>query len=256
MRIGFFDSGIGGITVLHQALRLLPREDYLFYADTLHVPYGEKSKEEVREYILNAADFIARQDIKALVIACNTATSIAVEELRGMYDFPILGIEPAVKPAVQKWGEHRKKILVLATTLTLKEEKFINLVKRLDHHDIVDSLALPGLVRLAEQFEFGENQVMPYLQEALSSLNLLQYGTVVLGCTHFPFFERQFRQLFSDKVDIISGSNGTARHLQRILEARDQLNEGTGEILFYQSGHRVEDAETLDNYKKLLHMLD
>lgn len=255
MQIGFFDSGIGGITVLHQALRLLPGEDYIFYADTLHVPYGEKSKEEVRDYIFNAVDFIARQDIKALVIACNTATSIAVEELRRMYDFPILGIEPAVKPAMQKWGEHRKKILVLATTLTLREEKFINLVKRLDHQDIIGSLALPGLVRLAEQFEFSEDHVIPYLKEALTSLDLQQYGTVVLGCTHFPYFENAFRQLFPEQVDIISGSTGTARNLQRILEARNQINEGTGEIIFYQSGHKVEDAETLTKYNKLLQML-
>lgn len=91
MRIGFFDSGIGGLTVLHQALKLLPQEDYLFYADTDHVPYGEKTKDEVREYILQAVDFMASQHIKALVVACNTATSIVIEELRQRYDFPVSG---------------------------------------------------------------------------------------------------------------------------------------------------------------------
>lgn len=256
VRIGFFDSGIGGMTVLHQALRFLPNEDYIFYADTLHVPYGEKPKEEVRQYIFNAADFIANQGVKALVIACNTATSIAVEDLRKKYDFPILGIEPAVKPAVQKCEGKRKKVLVLATNLTLREEKFHNLVKSIDHHDIVESLPLPGLVQFAENFEFSEERVVPYLRDQLSSFDLKQYGTVVLGCTHFPYFKNSLRKLFAEDVDIISGSIGTAKNLRRILEAKNQINEGTGEISFFKSGFKVEDKDTLSNYKKLLAMLD
>ncbi|MEH7355629.1 glutamate racemase [Neobacillus drentensis] len=256
MRIGFFDSGIGGMTVLHQALRFLPNEDYIFYADTLHVPYGEKPKEEVRQYIFNAADFIANQGVKALVIACNTATSIAVEDLRKKYDFPILGIEPAVKPAVQKCEGKRKKVLVLATNLTLREEKFHNLVKSIDNHDIVESLPLPGLVQFAENFEFSEERVVPYLRDQLSSFDLKQYGTVVLGCTHFPYFKNSLRKLFAEDVDIISGSIGTAKNLRRILEAKNQINEGIGEISFFKSGFKVEDKDTLSNYKKLFAMLD
>lgn len=256
MRIGFFDSGIGGMTVLYQALRFLPNEDYIFYADTLHVPYGEKTKEEVREYVFNAVDFMANQGIKALVIACNTATSIAVDDLRQKYDFPILGIEPAVKPAVQSCEGKRKKVLVLATNLTLREEKFHNLVKRIDNHDIVESLALPGLVELAENFEFREEKVVPYLREKLSPFDLKQYGTVVLGCTHFPYFTNNLKEVFPEEVDIISGSIGTAKNLKRILEARNQMNNGTGDILFFKSGNKIEDTETLSNYKKLLTMLD
>jgi glutamate racemase len=256
VRIGLFDSGIGGMTVLNQALRFLPNENYIFYADTLHVPYGEKTKEEVREYIFNAVDFIAKQGVKALVIACNTATSIAVEDLRQKYDFPILGIEPAVKPAVQSCEGKRKKVLVLATNLTLREEKFHNLVKSIDHHDIVESLALPGLVEFAENFEFREEKVVPYLREKLSLFDLKQYGTVVLGCTHFPYFIDSLKEVFPEEVDIISGSIGTAKNLKRILEARNQINDGTGDILFLKSGDKVEDTETLSNYKKLLTMLD
>ena len=256
VRIGFFDSGIGGMTVLHQALRLLPNEDYIFYADTLHVPYGEKPKEEVREYIFNAVDFMANQGIKALVIACNTATSIAVDDLRQKYDFPILGIEPAVKPAVQCCEGKRKKVLVLATNLSLREEKFHNLVKSIDYHDIVESLPLPGLVQFAENFEFREEKVVPYLKEKLSLFDLKQYGTIVLGCTHFPYFENSIKKIFPEEADIISGSIGTAKNLKRILEARNQINDGTGDILFFKSGFKVEDKETLSNYKNLLVMLD
>lgn len=256
MKIGFFDSGIGGITVLHQTLKYLPNEDYIFYADTLHVPYGEKPKDEVREYIFQAADFIVNQGVKALVIACNTATSIAVDDLRKKYDIPIIGIEPAVKPAVQKSNGKQKKVLVMATELTLREKKFHNLVKSLDKYDIVDSLPMPGLVELAENFEFREEKVVPYLKERLASFDLKQYGTIVLGCTHFPYFENSIRTLFSEKVDVISGSIGTAKNLRKHLEVRNQINNGTGDILFYQSGNKVGDNETLSNYKQLLFMLD
>ncbi|MFD0768323.1 glutamate racemase [Bacillus sp. CGMCC 1.60114] len=256
MRIGFLDSGIGGITVLHQSLKFLPNEDYIFYADTLHVPYGEKPKEEVKQYIFDAVDFIANQDVKALVIACNTATSIAVEDLRKKYDFPILGIEPAVKPAVQNSEEKRKKVLVLATKLTLKEEKFQNLVKSIDNHDIVESLPLPGLVQFAEEFEFSEDKVLPYLRQQLSIFDLKQFGTIVLGCTHFPYFKSSLQKLLDEDVDIIDGSVGTAKNLKRILEENDQMNNGTGNISFFKSGDKVEDETTLSNYKKLLTLLD
>lgn len=256
MRIGFFDSGIGGITVLHQALRLLPQEDYLFYADTLHVPYGEKTKEEVREYILDAVDFIAAQKVKALVIACNTATSIVIEELRTRYDFPVIGIEPAVKPAIERWAGKQKKVLVLATNLTLKEKKYNDLVQRIGQGESVDSLPLPGLVQFAENFVFDEEKIVPYLEKELSLFDLKQYGTVVLGCTHFPYFENSLRRVFPKDVDFISGSIGTAKHLKRILELKNQVNQGTGDILFFKSGVKVEDTLLLANYHSLFEVLD
>lgn len=255
VKIGFLDSGIGGISVLHQVLKFLPNEDYIFYADTLHAPYGEKSKEEVRQYIFNAADFIANQGVKAMVVACNTATSIAIDDLRQMYDFPIIGIEPAVKPAVQQCQEKRKKVLVLATNLTLKEDKFYNLVQHIDHHDIVESLPLPGLVEFAEKYIFDDERVLPYLRNALSSFDLNQYGTVVLGCTHFPYFEKSLRKILPQNVDIISGGTGTAKNLKRILEKSNQMNEGSGEIQYFQSGYRVKDNAILSNYKKAMNLL-
>ncbi|SEU26106.1 glutamate racemase [Paenibacillus sp. NFR01] len=256
MRIGFFDSGIGGLTVLHEALRILPGEDYIFYADTLHVPYGEKPKEEVRQYILDAAEFIVGQGVKALVLACNTATSVVVEELRQKYDFPILGIEPAVKPAVRKAEGTHKKVLVLATSLTLNERKYHDLVRKVGHEDLVESLALPGLVRLAEDFVFDEERVAPYLREALAPFDLGQFGTVVLGCTHFQYFEPVIRGLFPEKVDIISGAAGTAKNLKRILEELGEPGAGTGDIRYFRSGVPVTDDALLSGYRELLGMLD
>jgi glutamate racemase len=257
MKIGFFDSGIGGITVLHQALKYLPNEEYLFYADTLHVPYGEKPKEEVRNYIYKAVEFLANQGIDALVIACNTATSIAVEDLREIYDFPILGIEPAVKPAVQSNAGKHKKVLVLATNLTLSEQKFHNLLKNTDKNEMVDSIALPGLVHFAENFEFREEVVLPYLKDTFSALYLDQYGTVLLGCTHFPYFEDTLKKLFSKDIKIISGSNGTAKNLNRILQTKGVLkNDSPREIIYFNTGKKVEDKDILANYNQLYKKLD
>lgn len=255
LKIGVFDSGIGGLTVLHEALKLLPADDYIFYADTLHIPYGEKPKDEVHEYIFEAVEYLASQHIKALVIACNTATSIAVKDLRERYDFPILGIEPAVKPAVQNSMIKHKKVLVLATNLTLREEKFQNLVRMIDTADIVESLALPGLVELAEQRQFADEVVQPYLQQALSGLDLNQYGTIVLGCTHFPYFREHLHHLFPEEVDIIDGGEGTARHLHRILQQRAQIDEGTGHVMYVESGQIINDSAQIADYNQLLFRL-
>jgi glutamate racemase len=195
LKIGFFDSGIGGITVLREAIKILPKEDYFYYADTLHVPYGTKPKEQVKEYILEAVEYMANQGMKLLVVACNTATSIAIKDLREKYDFPIIGMEPAVKLAVEKNGSDGRRILVLATPLTLKEEKFQNLVTKVDHKHIVDYLPLPELVEYAEKLEFRSSIIAPYLKGKFSCCDLDKYGTIVLGCTHFPFYYDIFRKI-------------------------------------------------------------
>jgi len=255
MKIGFFDSGIGGMTVLYHALRLLPKENYIYYADTLHVPYGEKSKDDIKKYVFEAVEFISQQNIKALVIACNTATSAAAQELRAKYDFPIIGIEPAVKPAIIKSQEKGTRVLVLATNFTLKEEKFNNLVNELDSDHIVDRLALPGLVRFAEQFEFNEEVVLPYLTSQLAPYKLHQYGAVVLGCTHFPLYKDMLKKLLPEKVDIIDGGIGTAENLKKTLEKANQIHEGIGEIEYYISGKKLENEQTLQQYAKLFERL-
>lgn len=243
MSIGIFDSGVGGITVLKEALKLLPFEDYIYYADTLHVPYGTKSKEEIKEYIFEAAEFLAQQGIKILVVACNTATSIAVRELRLKYDFPVVGMEPAVKPAVEKNGKSNKRVLVTATPLTLKEEKFQNLISKLDNEHIVDVLPLPGLVEFAEKLEFSEQVIIPYLNKELSTFNMNEYGTVVLGCTHFPLFKSILKKILPLHVDVIDGNIGTVKHMKSILEGKCLLSSSdkAGKVTFHSSGNREED---------------
>ncbi len=256
MKIGIFDSGIGGISVLYEALKILPDEEYIYYADTLNVPYGPKPKEEVKKYVFHAIDFLVSQKVQAVVIACNTATSVAIEDLRAAYLIPIIGMEPAVKPAVELNKDSTKRVLVTATALTLKEEKLKNLISKVDNHHIVDLLPLPELVRFAENRVFEEQTVLTYLQKQLAAFELNRYETVVLGCTHFPFFKDAFRKLFPPHVSIIDGAGGTARNLYRILNEMDNYTAGNGRITFYNSDVKVEDNNTLNNYRELFQRLD
>lgn len=256
MNIAVFDSGVGGLTVLHQIIKLLPNENFLYYADTAHIPYGEKPKDELKKYIFEAVDFLVDHDIKVLVVACNTATSAAIEDLRKNYSIPIIGIEPAVKPAVIETEPEKKKVLVMATRTTLKEEKYHRLVEQIDKHDIVDPLPMPKLVELAEAFDFDPDHVIPYLMEQLKPFDLVQYGTVVLGCTHFPIFKDIIEQIFPKGTHVIDGGLGTAMNLKRTLERLHQTGGGSGKITFYKSGVEVKDKETLMHYDELLKKLD
>jgi glutamate racemase len=222
MTISVFDSGIGGLTVLKEALRILPHENYLYYADTRNVPYGTKPKAQVLGYIEAAVDFIARQNTKALVIACNTATSVAVNLLRQKYAFPIIGMEPAVKPAIDHFPGNR--ILVTATSLTLREEKLKKLIMTHHAEEFVDSLALDKLVLFAERFVFDGPEVEQYFEEQLAPLDIRQYAAIVLGCTHFLYFKDLLRRKLGGlDIPIIDGNEGTVKNLQRILGSRNLL---------------------------------
>jgi glutamate racemase len=243
--IAIFDSGIGGLNVLHEAVKQIGG-GFIYYADTEHVPYGEKTREEVHGYISDAVAFLAKKNIKALVLACNTATSISVEKLRSQYSFPIFGMEPAVKPAVER--TKGKRVLVLATLLTLKEQKFNDLVSRVDNANIVDRFACPELVEFAESFEMNNYDVMYTLMQKLHKPRLEDYGTVVLGCTHFPYFKKAIAALFPG-ADIIDGTEGTVRHLKNILEKTNLLPENKkGHITYYDSGKQIEDESRFNKY--------
>ena len=162
MNIGIFDSGIGGITLLHQAMVSLPNEKYIFYADVDHVPYGIRSKSEVIGFVDEVMEFMVSHNCKAVVIACNTATSVAVEAMRQKYSIPIIGIEPAVKPAVEH--SDGKRVMVIATPLTVQEKKLRTLVDKVDNSRLVDLVALPRLVEFAERGEFESQDVMDYIE--------------------------------------------------------------------------------------------
>lgn len=253
MQIAFFDSGIGGLTVLHQARRQMPQEDFLYYADTDHVPYGRKTKREIRDCVREAVDFIAEQDVKALVVACNTATSVAIQDLRARYSFPILGMEPAVKPAVSD-TRCLKRILVTATPVTIREEKLQNLLHRVDLHHQVDLLPLPQLVEFAEASQFNDGRAEAYLRDVLAAYNLEEYCTVVLGCTHFNYFKDSLRKILPEDTVLLDGSIGTVNNLQRVLAEKNLLEQNTGHVQYYTSGRLAEHLRP--RYEQLLLRLD
>ena len=243
--IGVFDSGIGGLTVLNKIIEILPNEKYIYFADTDNVPYGTKPKEEVKEYINKAVEFLISKNVKAIVIACNTATSIAVKELREKYTIPIIGIEPAAKPAVENRGE--KRVLIMATPTTIKEEKLKYLLEELHANEYVDLIAMPKLVEFAENMDFESDNVKDYIQEQLKQYDLNSYSELVLGCTHFPFFRDVLSEIFPKDTQIIDGSTGVANRLKNVLQEKDLLGNNKLEIEYYYSGRLAENKEELDD---------
>jgi glutamate racemase len=254
LKIGIFDSGIGGLTVLHQALITLPKEDYIYYADTDNVPYGTKTREEIIEYVDHAVDFFVGKGVKAVVIACNTATSSAIDYVRSKYTLPILGMEPAVKPAVAR--NNGKRVMVIATPVTVREEKLRNLIQQIDDDHCVDLLALPGLVKFAEAGEFEGDEVLQYLRSELTGYQLQNYSALILGCTHFNYFKDSYRKIFPKEVAFIDGSVGTINYLKRILADKNQLENNHGIVEYYMSGRPVYHEAELAMLGRLHQRLD
>ncbi len=247
--------------MLHQALLLMPQENFIFYADTDHVPYGTKSREQVVSYVDEVIRFMLAKECKAVVIACNTATAVAAEQMRSKYcELPIIGIEPAVKPAVAE--SDGKRVMVVATPLTVHEKRLQKLVERVDDEHLVDMLELPGLVEFAEQGEFVSARVTAYLQEKFGGYALEQYGELVLGCTHFNYFKDTFRALLPQGIHIIDGSLGTVRQLMRVLAAKGALAPRTaeeaagGQVRYFASGREILEADRLERIRKLHERLE
>ena len=229
--IGVFDSGVGGIGTLAALRRELPEEKFLFYGDTANAPYGTKSRDEVMGCINRIMEHLLAQDVKAVVIACNTATAVAAAELRARYDLPIIGIEPALKPA----SEMRKdgSILVLATPMTLKLEKFRALYARYGEGAI--PLPCPGLMELVERE--ANDEARRYLLELFSPYDLTKVDAVVLGCTHYVFLRPLLKEILPAGVSVLDGNEGTARQLRRVLTAKELLSDGPGSVTLETSGN-------------------
>lgn len=225
MKIAFFDSGIGGLTVLAEAMKQLPAEEFIYFADTKNIPYGIKDNESIKNLVLDAIEFLSGKDIKALVVACNTATSVVVKSLREKYDFPIIGMEPAVKPATERNGNH--KILVCATDRTLAEDKLISLIKNLKATHRVELLSLQQLVVHAEEFDFHSDVLLNYLNEKLSKYNWDDFDSIVLGCTHFIFFRALIKEILPNHIQILDGNKGTVKRLISLIQPeRQKLKRG------------------------------
>lgn len=254
MKIGIYDSGIGGLSVLHRALKKMPEAEFIYYADTKHVPYGEKTREQIKGYVEEVLNFLIAKEVDAIVIACNTATSVATKEFRGEFAVPIVGMEPAVKRALKLYQDMQKRILVTATPVTIAGEKLHNLLEKVDTEHEVDLAPLPKLVRFAEAGRFQDPEVDKYLKNSLQSYTLNQYAAVVLGCTHFNYFKQSFRKIFPGEIHFVDGNEGTLRQLKRVLS--EQTRPDTpGKVTYYFSGTPA-DAEGMKKIQACMTQLD
>lgn len=219
--IGIFDSGAGGVSVLKTAVSLLPNERFIFYGDSLNAPYGTKSAERVLELAERVADTLTAMDVKAIVIACNTATALAAQQLRDTRALPIIGMEPALKPAslLRKDGV----VLVMATPNTLHSEKYARLYAMYGKNAF--SLPCPGLMEFVERGETDSPALYAYLDALLAPYKGRRTDAVVLGCTHYVFLRRAISRFFGPDTAVIDGNEGTARQLRRRLEAQNLLSD-------------------------------
>lgn len=220
--IAVFDSGVGGISVLRALVKLMPNENYIYFGDSAHAPYGSKTLEEVRALTEMNVLHLLETGAKAVVVACNTATSADISILRERYPhIPMIGIEPAVKPAVES-GEH-PRVLVMATPMTLEQEKFRILLHRYEEQAEIYPLPCPGLVEYIERGELSGGSLEQFLQPLLEPYRYPAVDCVVLGCTHFPFVADTIRGLLGE-VKLYEGGEGTARETRRRLLERNLLN--------------------------------
>ena len=233
MNIGIFDSGIGGLSVLHHARKVIPHANFIYYADRKNVPYGEKSVFEIQNFIDEIMDFFISKKVDIVVIACNTASSVATKEYRDKFPFPIIGMEPAVKKAVETYTEKQQRILVAATPITIQSNKLRLLLNRVDKYHQADLIALPKLVHFAELKQFDSIEVDEYIRSALNQYAYVNYSAIVLGCTHFNYFKPSFQRIFSKKIQFIDGNEGT---IKQLLRKTPNTKSNIQSIEFYFSG--------------------
>ena len=254
IRIAFFDSGMGGLTVMHRAMKAYPFAQYLYYADVDNVPYGKKKKKEIKLFVKNACRFLISQKIDILVVACNTATSVCIKELRKTYDLPIIGMEPAVKPAVKLLTQPQQKILVCATKLTLKEKKLKDLITNLNADDKTDLLSLQKLVAFAEEGKFKGKKVSKYLKKKFKDINWNNYSALVLGCTHFIYYKPLIQKMIPRHISIIDGNEGTVQRMLHFLpQPQNKSNKKLPEDIEIYFSERKQGIKSLATF---LHFLD
>lgn len=223
--IAVFDSGVGGISVLRELIKIMPQENFLYFGDSANAPYGTRPEAEVLELAMNTADRLYARGIKALVIACNTATAVAARKIREKYqDLIVIGIEPALKPAVLSFPEG--SVGIIATPVTLSGGKLSRLMERFPHPD-TRLIPAPGLVELVENGLADSPEMDAFLRPLLEPY-AGKLDALVLGCTHYPFVIPSIRRILGDHTQLFDGGEGTARHTKRRLEEAGLLREEAG----------------------------
>ena len=224
--IGVFDSGVGGLSILDEALRQLPQYDYIYFADSANAPYGEKSSEWIAARSLALCKHLANKGCEAVVVACNTATAEAIKQIRAELSIPIIGVEPGIKPAAMQ--SQNGIVGVLATEATLKSDKFNALLATLPDHCRFIKQSGAGLVPLIEAGKANSEETLDLLGKHLEPILDAGSDTLVLGCTHYPFLRKSIRKLLGDTITLIDTSDAVVRQLGRQLEALG-INSDSGE---------------------------
>lgn len=252
--VGVFDSGVGGLSVLQALLTQLPSEDFVFVADEHHLPYGDKPQHAITERVLGLSHWLRGSGCKAMVMACNTATAAGANQARAVHaNWPIVGIEPAVKPAslMTKTGV----VGILATKNTVASERFKALVQRFDPLAKVLAVPCPGLVELIEQSPIPREQVRDLLQPVLDGFRSSRVDVIVLGCTHYPFVADVISELAGPDVGVIETGLPVAKHLQTRLSAEGlsntsaEVKQTIDRVRFYTTG------DPSDFKRKLVNLL-
>lgn len=235
--IGVFDSGVGGTSIWKEIHRLLPNENTIYLADSKNAPYGDKSKEKILQLSIKNTEFLVQKQCKLIVVACNTATTNAIDYLRSNYNIPFIGIEPAIKPAVLR--TNTKKVGVLATRGTLSSSLFYNTSKlHADGIEIIEQEG-KGLVKLIESSKITSTEMKSLLEIYLKPMLAANIDCLVLGCTHYPYLIPKLRELLPKHVKIIDSGEAVARQTKIILEENNLLNkvgDQSIENVFYSNG--------------------
>lgn len=221
--VGVLDSGVGGISILKALVEFMPYENFMYFGDSANAPYGEKSREEIRRLTMDNVALLLERGCKAIVVACNTATAAAIVQLREKYPhIPMIGLEPALKPAVLH-REH-SRIIVMATPFTLKEQKFQNLKNLYKDQAEIISLPCPEIVRFVERQEIYSPELLHYLRQQFEPYRNQKIDAIVLGCTHFPFVRKAIQEVAGRDVILYDSAMGVGKQVRRQLESHGLLN--------------------------------
>lgn len=253
--IGFFDSGIGGLSVLRHAMQVMPNEKFIFFGDNGNLPYGEKSEEQIKKLTIAGGDFLFEKGVKAMLVACNTATSAAINDMRDKYKMPVISMEPAIKPACE--AARHGKVLVLATPSTIASKRYARLVERLGCREKIIDLPCAGLADLLDKGNFIDPAIKNYLEEKMAPHSGEEIDGIVIGCTHYSFVASAIAAVAAETLvgerRLFDGMYGTVRQLQKVLQECNMLSPGpSSKVEVFTSGT----AENLQVMQKIVGIVE
>lgn len=225
--IGVIDSGVGGLTVMHELMRQLPKEKLIYVGDTLRCPYGSRNAEEVKQFTFEMVHFLLEKDIKMIVVACNTATAFALEALQEALSIPVVGvIQPGARAAIKVTKNN--DIGIIGTEGTVKSDAYADALHKIKNNVTVHSLACPSFVPMVEKGVLSGEEALENVSRTLQPLKDKRLDTLILGCTHYPLIENTIQTVMGEHVTLISSSEETARETSTILSVHELLNSKSG----------------------------